>query len=124
MRLGGRRRPENHGKSPPVEKLGLVDCDAEKLARISRTLEKREKQSVLVAIDGSCRLLGWCFWFHGISKMPSRQLQHASEAVRRAGALRARPPASDGLLKRYQCAKIKYEHFKLAVSQGNLIFEH
>jgi len=41
----------------------LVDCDAEKFARISRPLEKRAKQSVLVAIDGSCRLLGWCFCF-------------------------------------------------------------
>jgi hypothetical protein len=35
-------------------------------------------------------------------KMPLRQLQRASEAVRRARALRARPPASEGLLKRYQ----------------------
>ena len=36
----------------------------------------------------------------------SRQPQHATEAVRRARALRARPPASDGMLKRYQCANI------------------
>jgi predicted nucleic acid-binding protein len=34
--------------------------------------------------------------------MPLGQPQRASEAVRRARALRARPPASEGLLKRYQ----------------------
>jgi hypothetical protein len=35
-------------------------------------------------------------------KMPLGQPQRASEAVRRARALRARPPASEGLLKRYR----------------------
>jgi hypothetical protein len=42
-------------------------------------------------------------------KMPLGQPQRASEAVRRARALRARPPASEGLLKRYQSHIFTYQ---------------
>jgi hypothetical protein len=61
--------------------------------------KNRPEKGILVAVDGGWS--GGCS-FHGILKMPLGQPQRASEAVRRARALRARPPASEGLLKRYQ----------------------
>ena len=76
--------------------LGVVEGDAENLAGIGGFLKNRPEKGVLVAVDG-----GRC-GFHGILKMPLRQLQRASEAVGRAGALRAPPPASEGLCKRYR----------------------